>query len=247
MKKTLCLVAIFLLAIEARAQSLTAASLLDDSQNRVSALGRKVDNTSGTLTVSVKFKAKILGRRASGNATYRITVREGKDEKNELIGEHSFSDSTVASMMDRELKRRENKPIMNLYTEAAFPWTRFLPRANRKKEFTATVDSDSAVVAGKRCFEISFALDAEGDSVSAEGEGKIWIDSGSMLPIRSYRDFYMRTHRGKAEVKSYSDFSFLASGVPVLLRSETQTIPKFLFISVGSIRTVVEQSDFNLE
>ena len=39
----------------------------------------------------------------------------------------------------------------------------------------------------------------------------------------------------------------LETGLPVLLKSETQTIPKFLFIAVGSIKTIVEQSDFNLE
>ncbi len=136
---------------------------------------------------------------------------------------------------------------MNLYLEKAFPWTRYLSRADKKREFMATLDSDSEIVSGKRCFLVSYTLDAEGDSVSAEGEGKIWIDSGTLLPVRAYFDFDMSTHRGKAEVICSSDFSSLNSGIPVILRSETQTIPKFLFISVGSIRTVVEQSDFNLE
>ncbi len=247
MKTMLCLFAIAFLALEARAQSLTAESLLLDSQNRVSVLERRVARANGSLTVSVKFKASILGKKASGDASYRITVRDGKNVKNELIGPYSFSDSSVASRMNRELRRRQNKPIMNLYLETAFPWERFLPRATIKHEFSATMDSDSTVVSGKKCYLISFTVDAEGDSMSAEGDGKIWIDRETLLPVRSYHDFEMKTRRGKAEVISYSDYSSLRSGIPVILRSETQTIPKFLFISVGSIRTVVEQSDFNLE
>lgn len=150
-------------------------------------------------------------------------------------------------MVDRELRRRQDKPIMNLYLEKAFPWTRYLARADKKREFTATLDSDSELVSGKKCFLVSYTMDAEGDSVSAEGEGKIWIDIESLLPLRADFDFYVKSHRGKAEVICSSNFSSLSSGIPVILRSETQTIPKFLFISVGSIRTVVEQSDFNLE
>jgi outer membrane lipoprotein-sorting protein len=246
-KAAFCLAVLLFLSAEARSQSLTAESLLRDSQNRVSALEQKVDSTNGTLTVSVKFNASILGKKASGDAIYRITVRDGRNVKNELVSPYSFSDSSVASMMNRELRRRQNKPIMGLYLETAFPWARFLPRATKKHEFTATIDSDSAVMFGKKCYLISFELDAEGDSVSAEGDGKIWIDTETLLPVRSYHDFEMKTRRGKAEVISYSDYSALRSGIPVMLRSETQTIPKFLFISVGSIKTVVEQSDFNLE
>jgi hypothetical protein len=241
-KTMLCLVVLAFFSLEARSQSLTAESLLRDSQNRVSALEQKVDRANGTLTVSVKFNASILGKKASGDASYRITVRDGKNVKNELVGPYSFSDSSVASRMNRQ-----NKPIMNLYLETAFPWERFLPRATRKHEFSATMDSDSTIVSGKKCYVISFTVDAEGDSMSAEGDGKIWIDRETLLPVRSYHDFNMKTRRGKAEVISYSDYSSLQSGIPVMLRSETQTIPKFLFISVGSIRTVVEQSDFNLE
>jgi hypothetical protein len=247
MRKTVWVVFIVLFAAGARSQSLTATSILQDSQNRVSALEEKVDSINGTLTVSVRFKAAVLGKNASGDARYRITVANGRDAKNELVGDHSFSDTTVESMMNRELRRRLNEPIMKLYLEAAFPWTRFLPAANKKREFTANVDSNSTIVNGRNCILISYTMDAEGDSVSADGEGKIWLDSGTLLPVRTYRDFNMRSRRGKAEVKSYSDFSSLNSGVPVMVRSETETIPKFLFISVGSIRTVVEQSDFNLE
>lgn len=247
MKAVLCILIISVFPLQAKSQSLTAASLLQDSRSRVSALERKADSTNGTLTVFVSFKAEILGRKAAGSAKYMITVRDGRDRKSELIGTHSFPDSTVASMMERQMQRRHDEPIMKFYLDNAFPWGRFLARADKKKEFIAVVDSDSAVVAGKRCFLISFRLDAVGDSVSAEGQGKIWIDSETLLPVRTYRDFNMKTKHGNAEVRAYSDFASLSNGIPVMVRTETQTIPKFLFVSVGSIRTVVKQSDFNLE
>ncbi len=247
MKAALVITVLLGLAVGAGAQSLTAESLLEDSRSRVAVLEEKAAGTNGSLTVSVSFKARVLGKSAEGRAKYRIVVKDGKDAGNEPVGDDSFSDSTVAKMVDRQLKRRLDKPIMGLYLETAFPWARYLPRANRKREFTAVVDSDSAVVSGKRCYLISFTIDAEGDSMSAEGDGKIWLDTGTLLPVRTYRDFDMHTKRGRAEVKSTTDFSALHNGIPVMLRSETVTIPKFLFISVGSIKTIVEQSDFNLE
>lgn len=234
-------------ATQAGAQSLKAASLLQDSMERVNSFQGRIDSISGSLVVKVAFNADMLGRKASGNVSYRIIVKDGHDRGNALVGRCSFSDSTAAAMIKRQFQRRLNKPIMDFYLDTAFPWSRYLERANRKREFTAVVDSDSAVVAGRKCFLISFKLDAEGDSLSAQGVGKIWLDRNTLLPVRTYRDFNMKTHRGKAEVKSSSDFTSLGNGIPIMLRSETQTIPKFLFISVGSIKTVVEQSDFNLE
>ncbi len=233
--------------IQAKAQSLTAASLLRDSMDRVNSFQEKVDRTSGSLVVNVAFNAHILGKKASGKASYKINVKNGQDSGSELVGRYSFSDTTAAAMIERQFRRRLNKPIMDFYIDTAFPWNRYLERATRKHEFTAVVDSDSAIVAGKKCFLISFKLDAVGDSMSARGAGKIWLDVNTLLPVRTYRDFNMNTHRGKAEVKSWSDFTSLGNGIPIMVRSETQTIPKFLFISVGSIKTVVEQSDFNLE
>lgn len=247
MRAALCLLFLACLAVDSSPQSLTAASILRDSENRVNMLDRQVDSTNGTFTVSVRFNSDILGKKATGDARYAITVRDGMDNKNILVSADSFTNSAVASMVESEIRRRVNKPIMDLYRDNAFPWTRFLARANRKHEFAARVDSDSAFVAGKRCFVVSFTLKAEGDSVSAEGEGKVWIDAKTLLPVRTYRDFDMRTMRGRAEVKSYSDFTCLDNGIPVMLRSETEAIPKFLLIGVGSIKTVVEQSDFNLE
>lgn len=234
-------------ATPVRSQSLTAASLLRDSKNRLGDIQRQVDSTNGSLVVNVTFDAHILGRKASGNASYRITVKDGHDAGSELVGRYSFSDSTAAAMIGRQFHRRLNKPIMDFYLDSAFPWNRYLEGADKKRVFTATIESDSAMIMGKRCFLISFVLDAENDSMSAEGEGKIWLDASTLLPVRTYRDFNMNTRRGKAEVKSSSDFTSLGNGIPVMVRSETQTIPKILFISVGSIKTVVKQSDFNLE
>lgn len=247
MKAALLLLVAGILFAEADAQSLRAASLLQDSRERVEALERKAASIGGTLVVSVSFNAEILGRKAFGKAGYRITVKDGNDVGSEQLDSSTFSDSASEKMMDRQFRRRLNKPMMDFYYDSAYPWNRYLSRANKKREFTAKVDSDSALVDGKKCFLISFNLDAEGDSISADGEGKIWIDAKTLLPVRAERDFNTRTSRGNAEVKSSSEFGSLPDGLPVLLRIETQTIPKFLFISIGSIRTVVKQSDFNLE
>ncbi len=239
---------LILLAIfPANGQPRTADALLTDAINKVASLDTVADLSNGTLKLSVDFKSDILGRKASGSAKYLIAVKDGRDNANNLIGRWSSNDSTIVSMVGRELNKRLNKPIMSLYRETAFPWTRFKGRSDRRYDFRATIDSDSALVSGRRCFLISFTIDAENDSISADGEGKIWIDTTTLLPVRTYRDFEMNTPRGKAEVKSYSDFTRLENGLPVMLRSETQTIPKFLFLSVGSVKTIIEQSDFNLE
>ncbi len=247
MKAIIIILATVAFTAPVKSQTLTAASLLRDSRERLGTIQQQVDSANGSLIVNVTFDAHILGKKASGDASYRIKVKDGQDRGSELVGRYSFSDSAAAAMIDRQFHRRLNKSIMDFYLDTAFPWNRYLERADKKREFTAKVESDSAVVLGKRCFLISFMLDAENDSMSAEGEGKIWLDANTLLPVRTYRDFNMKTRRGKAEVKSSSDFTSLGNGIPVMVRSETQTIPKFLFISVGSIRTVVKQSDFNLE
>jgi hypothetical protein len=234
-------------AAEASAQSLTAISLLRDARARVTSLERKADQANGSLLVSVAFNASVLGRSVSGNAKYRITIINGVDRKNQIIGKSFFSDSGSARMMAREFDRRLNKPMMDYYLDMAFPWRRFLAKAGKKRMFTATLDSDSVEVDGRTCFLISFKVDTQGDSISAVGGGRIWLDAHTLLPVRTDRDFNTKTSRGNAQVISTSEFGSIPSGVPVLLRSETRTVPKFLFLSVGSIKTMVEQSDFNLE
>lgn len=234
-------------AAEASAQSLTATSLLRDARARIASLEKKADRANGNLIVSVAFKASVLGRTVSGNAKYRITIINGVDRNNQVIGKSFFSDSGSARMMAREFDRRLNKPMMDYYLDMAFPWRRFLARADKKREFTARLDSDSVEVAGRTCFLISFKVDAQGDSISAKGGGKIWLDAHTLLPVKTDRDFNTKTSRGNAQVVSTSEFGSIPCGVPVLLRSETRTVPKFFFLSVGSIKTMVEQSDFNLE
>ncbi len=64
---------------------------------------------------------------------------------------------------------------------------------------------------------------------------------------KSVYEIYVREGWVKAEVKTFSDFGSLQGGLPVLLRSEIQTIPNFLFVGIGSIRIIIEQSDFKLE
>ncbi len=232
---------------EARAQSLTAASLLRDSRLRIASLEKRADRVNGSLIVSVAFKASILGRTVSGNAKYRIMIRDGVDMENQAVGKPFFSDSGSARMMAREFARRLNKPMMDYYLDMAFPWRRFLAHADKKREFTATLDSDSVMVEGRVCFLISYKVDAEGDSLSAVGGGKIWLDTHTLLPVRTDRNFNTKTDRGNAQVVSTSEFGAIPGGVPVLLKSETRTVPKFFFVSLGAIKTMVEQSDFNLE
>jgi hypothetical protein len=103
------------------------------------------------------------------------------------------------------------------------------------------------MVEGRVCFLISYKVDAEGDSLSAVGGGKIWLDTHTLLPVRTDRNFNTKTDRGNAQVVSTSEFGAIPGGVPVLLKSETRTVPKFFFVSLGAIKTMVEQSDFNLE
>ena len=169
-----------------------------------------------------------------------------KDVKNEIVGTPTFSDSTFARMMAKEAERRLNKPTLRIF-DSAFPWNKPLSSADKKHEFSAEVASDSAGMSGKTCYLIRFELDAEGDSVDAKGNGKIWIDRQTLLPVHTFHDFTMNTKRGKAEVKTFTDFAFIRNGIPILLRSEIQTIPKFLFVKIGLIEIVIEQSDFNLE
>ena len=224
----------------------TASDILRMSEHRVKSLERLAENMSGTMKTRVDFTSDILGKKSSGKSVYETYVRDGLDVGNVLVGTPVSSDSTVTQMMSRESDRRLNRPILPIF-DSAFPWERYLSSGDKKHEFSAVVVSDSDRVSGMGCYRISFRLDEEGDSISASGKGSIWIDRDTFLPVRTWRDFSIDMKRGKAEVKTFSDFGLLQGGLPVLLRSEIQTIPRFLFMGIGSIRITIRQSDFKLE
>ncbi len=223
-----------------------AAAIIRKSEERVRILEQKTDSLDGTMKAAVEFSSNVLGKKASGKSVYLIYVEDGLDARNMLVDSSVSSDSMVNRMMRRESERRINKPILKVF-DAAFPWERYLASGSRKRRFSAELLSDTDSLSGKSCYRLSFELDAEGDSVSASGKGEIWIDTKSLLPVKTYRDFTVETKRGRAEVKTRSDFGLLENGVPVLLRTEVQTIPRFLFIGIGFIRITIEQSDFKLE
>lgn len=226
--------------------SISATMILQHSEEKVKLLERQADELRGSMKAEVGFSSDILGKKSEGKGVYEVTVENGRDTKNKLIEAQTTSDSTFARMMERESERRLNKPVLHVF-DSAFPWDRPLALADEKKVFDAQVASDSAIMAGKRCYLIEYQLDAEGDSVDSEGNGKIWIDHETLLPIRTFHDFSVTNKRGKVEVKSFSDFAAIKGGIPVLLRSEIQTFPKFLFLKIGKINIVIQQSDFNLE
>ena len=246
MRKIVAFVFLSLVGFEVHSQSLSATSILQSSEGKVKLLEQEADKLSGTLKATVNVTSDIFGKKSEAASNYRVTIKDGKDVKNEIVGTPLASDSTFAKMMGREASRRLNKPTLRIF-DSAFPWNMPLSLADRKTKFSAQVISDSANMSGRNCYLIKFELDAEGDSVDAEGDGEIWIDHQMLLPVRTFHDFTMNTKRGKAEVKTFTDFAFIGNGIPILLRSEIQTIPKFLFVKIGLIKIVIEQSDFSLE
>ena len=246
MRQIVAFVFLSLVGFEVHSQSLSATYLLQSSEEKVKLIEKKADKLSGTLKTTVNVTSDIFGKKSEARSSYFVIVKDGKDAQNEILGMPTASDSTFARMMAKEASRHLNKPALHVF-DSAFPWNRLLSLADNKKQFYAKVISDSASMSGKICYLIEFQLDAEGDSVDAEGNGKIWIDHQNLLPVRTYHDFTMNTKRGRAEVKTFTDFALIKYGIPVLLRSEIQTLPKFLFVKIGLIEIVIEQSDFNLE
>ncbi|MCL4538767.1 MAG: hypothetical protein M1378_04090 [Bacteroidetes bacterium] len=230
MKIAISVVLFASLFVGSPAQPGPASDILQKSEQRVRMLEQKAESLSGTMKTTVDFSSNVLGKKANGKSIYRVYVKDGLDVVNRLIGTPASSDSMVSEMMERESDRRLNKPILHIF-DTAFPWERYLSSANKKQEFSAVVASDSDNISGRNCYRLSFNLEAEGDSVSASGKGEVWIDRKTLLPVRTWRDFTVDMKRGNAEVKTFSDFGSLQDGVPVLLRSEIQTIPKFLFES----------------
>lgn len=245
--KAACLFLIAVLpAAGSFAQSDQASAILMKSEEQVRMLEKEANALNGTMKTTVDLSSDVLGKKANGKSSYVIVVKGGADEVNRMIGTPVYSDSIVTEMMMKEANRRLGKPVLNIF-ESAFPWERFLASADKKHEFSAKLGSDTDSMSGRSCYRLSFKLDAQGDSVSAEGKGEIWIEKRTLLPVRTYHEFNMETKRGKAEVKTFSDFGLLQNGIPVLLRSEVETIPRFLFVGIGSIRITIEQSDFKLE
>ncbi len=235
-----------LVSADSFAQSDPAAAILMKSEKQVKMLERKTTDLNGTMKATVDFSSDVLGKKANGKSSYVIVVHNGFDVENKPVGTPVYSDSIVSKMMEKEADRRLEMPILLVF-DSAFPWERYLASANKKQEFSAKVVSEADSMSGKYCYRLLFEMDAEGDSVSADGKGEIWIDKATSLPVRTYRDFSVDMKRGKAEVKTFSDFGLLQNGIPVLLRSEVQTIPRFLFVGIGFIRITIEQSDFKLE
>ncbi len=224
----------------------SAAAIIKSSQSKVRATDRRTDSLSGTLHLRVSFSSDVIGKRTDAESVYLVTFVGGKDTSIRPIGQMKSSDSTASVMMLREARSRMDKPALRIF-DAAFPWERILAGSKKKYLFTSNVASDSAKLSGRICYLIRFHLDAEGDSLDAEGSGRIWIDRSSLLPVRTSDDLTLSTPRGKAEVRAFSDFRVLPEGIPVLVKSEIRTIPKFLFVNVGLIKIIIEQTDFNLE
>ena len=151
---------------------MSATMILQYSEEKVRLLQQQADVLKGSMKAMVSFSSEILGKKSEGKGVYQVTVENGMDVENRMIEAQMTSDSTFAKMMDRESQRRLNKPMLHVF-DSAFPWNRPLLLANDKKFFDAKVASDTAVMAGKRCYLIEFRLDAEGDSVDSEGNGKI--------------------------------------------------------------------------
>lgn len=246
MKVVASFLLIVLLSAASFAQSGRAAAILMKSEKQLEMLQKRTTELNGTLETTLDFSSDVLGKEANGRSSYLIVVRNGVDVENRLIGAPTYSDSIVSQMMKKEAGKRLQRPVLQIF-DSAFPWEKYLASANRKHEFSAKMVSEEDRMSGKNCYSLSFRVDAEGDSMSADGKGEIWIDKATYLPVRTYRDFSVATKRGKAEVKMTSDFGLLQNGIPVLIRSEVQTIPKFLFVGIGSVRITIEQSDFKLE
>ncbi len=233
-------------SLEAQPIDSAAAAILRMSEFKVMKSDRRADSLNGTFHVSVSFTSDVIGKESRAKSAYLVTIERGDHAGIEPIGKPTASDSTASNLMRREAASHLDKSGIRIFN-SAFPWKPIIARSNGNYKFASEVSSDSTVIYGKSCYLIEFSLDAEGDSMNAQGGGKIWIERSSLLPVRTYDDLVVSTSRGKAEVIAFSDFRLLPKGIPVLVKSEIRTVPKFLFVKVGLIRVIIEQSDFNLE
>lgn len=228
------------------AQTPDVSDILRVTEAKVSALDSMSRSLSGEFLRKVEFKSSAVGRSGEGQLAYLINVEGGKQQSCKRISEGSVSDSSIIVIMDKALTERNDKPILEVYN-TAFPWVRYISKNESNNQFSAHLLSNSTDYFGKKCYLIEFDLKVKNDSLSVDGNGKLWIGLSDHLPVRLESDMNFDSKKGKGRTKAFIDFSFLQPGFLVVTRSEFQTFPRFLFVPMGSFKVVIEQKDFKLE
>jgi len=229
----LILLANFLIAQNADEIVGRSISIVDESD-------KKIESLSGEFKLRVKLNYNLTVRKGNYDFVYDVKFKDGVIKERKLVSLPNSIDSSslrIARQIER-IREGENLKVKNLI----FPFLRV--RDNLKINYKL---NGIEKLNGKDCFVIAVDYKVKSDTVSSEGNGKIWIDKESYVPIRCEYDVTYESKRfGKNNSKQFLDISRVGS-IIMIERNITQVFPKVLFIKFGKVEITYEPHNFKFE
>ncbi len=204
---------------------------------------KKIESISGDFKLKVKLNYDLTVKKGIYEFIYDVKFKNGIVEERKLVSVPSSIDSSslrIAKQIEK-VRQGEDLKIKNL----VFP---FLRIRDGSAEKSINYKNDGVEkFNGRDCFVIYVDYKIKNDTSGSRGNGKIWIDKESYVPIRCEYDVTYESKRfGKNQSKQFLDLSKFET-VVLPARNIIHVFPKVLFVKFGKIELVYEAYDFKFE
>ncbi len=204
---------------------------------------KKIELLSGNFKLKVKLNYELTVKKGNYEFAYDVKFKNGTVEERKLVSTPNPVDSSslrIAKQIER-VRQGEDLKIKNL----VFPFLRIRDGSAEKSVNYKLAGSEK--LNNKDCFVITVDYKVKSDTAGSKGNGKIWIDKESYVPIRCEYDVTYESKKfGKNQNKQFLDLSKVET-VVLPARNVIHVFPKVLFVKFGKIEIVYETYDFKFE
>jgi outer membrane lipoprotein-sorting protein len=204
---------------------------------------KKIESLSGNFKLKVKLNYELTVKKGSYEFVYDVKFKNGMVEERKLVSAPDVVDSSslrIAKQIER-VRQGEYLKIENL----VFPFLRVRDGSAEKSINYKLAGSEK--FNGKDCFVITVDYKVKSDTAGSKGNGKIWIDKASYVPIRCEYDVTYESKRfGKNQNKQFLDLNEVET-VVLPARNVIHVFPKVLFVKFGKVEVIYETYDFKFE
>ncbi|MDW8109567.1 MAG: hypothetical protein RMJ81_07935 [Candidatus Kryptonium sp.] len=223
--------------------SQNANDVINKAIQAVEANDKKIETLSGEFKLKVLMNYDMTVRKGNYEFLYDVKFENGEIKERKLVSIPEKADSqsiAVAKRIER-VRQGENLKIKNL----VFPFIRWTENSSDKKINFKLKGSEK--LNGKDCYVITVDFKVKNDSISSNGDGKIWVEKDSHFPIRCEYDVTYESKRaGKNQSKQFLDIADHGDFY-LPIRNEIQFFPRVLLLKLGTVKIVYETNKFTFK
>lgn len=204
---------------------------------------KRIETVSGEFDLKVAINYDLTVKKGNYEFIYAVKFENGFIKERKLVKVPEKVDSTTL-MIAKQIERRRQSDSLKIKT-LVFPFLRLRGNISERKVDYKFIGFDK--INDKTCFLIGVSYKIKSDTAESEGQGKIWIDERSYVPLRCEYDVTYETKRfGRTQNKQFLDVSKIED-LFFPARNEVQVFPKVLFIKFGTIKVVYEANNFKIK